>query len=63
MTRKVGIIGMGHVGSTIAYGLIVHGTFDDYVLIDTNEAKVKADTPFLLEKNIPITLSQVLLFD
>ncbi len=43
MSRKVGIIGMGHVGSTVAHGLIVQGAFDDYVLIDTNEQKVTAD--------------------
>ena len=43
MSRKVGIIGMGHVGSTVAHGLIAQGAFDDYVLIDTNEKKVTAD--------------------
>ena len=43
MSRKVGIIGMGHVGSTVAHGLIVQGAFDDYDLIDTNEQKVTAD--------------------
>lgn len=43
MTRKVGIIGMGHVGSTVAHGLIAQGSFDDYVLIDINETKVQAD--------------------
>lgn len=43
MARKVGIIGMGHVGSTTAHGLIAQGLFDDYVLIDTNETKVMAD--------------------
>ncbi|MGT2910746.1 L-lactate dehydrogenase [Streptococcus cameli] len=43
MVRKVGIIGMGHVGSTVAHGLIAQGTFDDYVLIDPNETKVMAD--------------------
>lgn len=44
MSRKVGIIGMGHVGSTIAHGLIVQGAFDDYILIDTDETKVQADS-------------------
>ena len=29
MSRKVGIIGMGHVGSTVAHGLIAQGAFDD----------------------------------
>lgn len=39
MARKVGIIGVGHVGSTVAHGLIAQGSFDDYVLIDKNEKK------------------------
>lgn len=43
MVRKVGIIGMGHVGSTLAHGLVAQGAFDDYVLIDTNEKKLLAD--------------------
>lgn len=43
MTRKIGIIGMGHVGSTVAHGLIAQGLFDEYVLIDTNTEKVEAD--------------------
>lgn len=43
MARKVGIIGLGHVGATVAHGLIAQGAFDDYVLIDTNEAKVAAE--------------------
>ena len=43
MSRKVAIIGMGNVGAAVAHGLIAQGAFDDYVLINTNEAKVKAD--------------------
>ena len=43
MSRKVAIIVMGNVGAAVAHGLIAQGAFDDYVLIDTNEAKVKAD--------------------
>lgn len=43
MTRKVGVIGMGNVGSTVAHDLIAKGLTDELVLIDTNEAKVKAD--------------------
>ena len=44
MARKVGIIGMGHVGSTVAHGLMVQGAFDDYVLIDIDERKLQADS-------------------
>lgn len=43
MSRKIAIIGMGNVGAAVAHGLIAQGAFDDYVLIDKNEAKVKAD--------------------
>lgn len=43
MTRKIGIIGMGHVGSTVAHALIAQGIGDDYVFIDTNVDKVNAD--------------------
>lgn len=40
---KIGIIGMGHVGSTLAYTLCLQGLADELVLIDTNEAKVQAE--------------------
>lgn len=40
---KIGVIGDGHVGSTVAHQLIATGLVDDLVLIDKNEAKVNAD--------------------
>lgn len=43
MTRKVAIIGCGHVGATVAHNLILNGRVDDLTLIDINEDKVKAD--------------------
>ncbi len=43
MSRKLGIIGIGHVGSTVAHQVVATGLADDLVLIDTNEAKVTAD--------------------
>ncbi|EQE01259.1 lactate/malate dehydrogenase, NAD binding domain protein, partial [Clostridioides difficile CD9] len=43
MTRKIGIIGMGHVGQAVAQQIITNGYTDDLVLIDQNEAKVGAD--------------------
>lgn len=43
MTRKVAVIGMGHVGSTVAHYIVANGFADDLVLIDTNEGKVNAD--------------------
>lgn len=41
-TRKVVIIGAGHVGSHVALGLIQSGEADDIVLIDTDERKAAA---------------------
>ena len=43
MTTKIGIIGDGHVGCTVAHELIISGLVDDLVMIDVNEGKVKAD--------------------
>ncbi|WP_283680091.1 L-lactate dehydrogenase [Lentilactobacillus sp. Marseille-Q4993] len=43
MTRKIGVIGMGSVGSTVAHYIVSSGSADDLVLIDTNEQKVIAD--------------------
>lgn len=40
---KIGIIGMGHVGATLAYTLCLQGLADSLVLIDTNDAKVEAE--------------------
>ena len=33
-TRKVGIIGLGHVGAHVAYSLAVQGIADELVLMD-----------------------------
>ena len=41
--RKVGIIGLGHVGATVAYTLFTHGVVDTMVLIDANEGKAVAE--------------------
>lgn len=43
MTRKIGIIGLGHVGATLAHSMVLKHTCDHLVLIDTNEKKVKSD--------------------
>lgn len=41
--RKIGIIGMGHVGATVAYTLFTHGIADELILIDKNDAKAAAE--------------------
>ena len=43
MSRKVAVVGMGHVGATVAHYLVSGGFTDDLALFDTNEAKVQAD--------------------
>lgn len=43
MSRKIAVIGMGHVGSTAAHYIVANGFADDLVLIDLNEDKVVAD--------------------
>lgn len=43
MTRKVGVIGQGHVGETLANNLLVTGTVDELVLVDTDEKKLNAN--------------------
>lgn len=43
MARKIAVIGMGNVGSTVAHYIVANGFADDLVLIDTNEDKVVAD--------------------
>ena len=43
MTRKVAVVGMGHVGATVAHYLVAGGFTDNLALYDTNEAKVNAD--------------------
>lgn len=42
-TRKVGIIGVGHVGAHTAYSLAIQGIADEIILVDTNEARVNSE--------------------
>ena len=41
-TRKVGIIGLGHVGAHVAYSLAVQGIADELMLVYSNEKKVES---------------------
>lgn len=43
MTRKVGIIGLGHVGAAVAHSLLAQGAVDEFVFIDSDKAKVTAE--------------------
>ena len=42
-TRKIGIIGLGHVGAHVAYSLAVQGIADQLVLVDQNTQKAKSE--------------------
>ena len=37
--RKIGIVGIGHVGSTVAHLIISQGLADELILVDKNTAK------------------------
>lgn len=41
--HKIGVIGLGHVGTTVAHILLMKGLVDELVLIDHNEKKVDAE--------------------
>ena len=41
LTRKIGIIGCGNVGMTVAYTLMFHGLCAEMVLIDVNRQKAE----------------------
>lgn len=47
--RKIGVIGLGHVGATVAYTIVTKGLADELVLIDTNQAKCTAEYYDLLD--------------
>ncbi len=42
-TRKVGILGLGHVGAHCAYSLILQGIVDELVLVDRQEKKLVSE--------------------
>ena len=41
--RKIGIIGLGHVGVTLLHDLVASRLVDEFVLIDPDEKKLEAD--------------------
>ncbi len=42
-TRKVGIIGIGHVGAHVAYSLAIQGIASELVLVDEKQAKLASE--------------------
>ncbi|WP_294976167.1 L-lactate dehydrogenase [uncultured Leuconostoc sp.] len=41
--RKIGVVGIGHVGATVAHIIIAQGLADELVVVDKNSDKVAAD--------------------
>ena len=48
-TRKVAIIGVGHVGAHCGYALILSGLVDELVLVDSNQQKAISERQDLLD--------------
>ena len=42
-TRKIGVVGQGHVGAHVANSLLMQGIADELYLCDVNEAKVTSE--------------------
>ncbi|MGX7246037.1 L-lactate dehydrogenase [Enterococcus quebecensis] len=53
--RKVGIIGLGHVGATLAYTLVIEGLVDELVLIDKEEKIAVSEEYDLLDAEVYMT--------
>ncbi len=47
--RKVGIIGIGHVGAHVAFSLVTQGIVDELVLVDINKQKAISERQDLLD--------------
>ncbi len=47
--RKVGIIGVGHVGAHVAFSLVTQGLVDELVLVDINKQKAISERQDLLD--------------
>ncbi len=47
--RKVGIVGVGHVGAHTAYSIAMQGSADEIVLVDINDARLTSEHQDLLD--------------
>lgn len=52
MNKKVGIIGIGHVGAHCAYALAIQGIVNEIVLIDIDEKKVIGECQDLIDSSM-----------
>ncbi|MDR3259191.1 MAG: L-lactate dehydrogenase [Fusobacteriaceae bacterium] len=51
-TRKIGIIGAGHVGSHCAFSMLLQGTCDEIVLVDVDKAKAVSQAADCMDTGI-----------
>src|SRR5688500_6000319 len=49
--ERIAIIGVGHVGSTTAFALMLRGLFREIVLVDTNVDLAEAEAADLMDAN------------
>lgn len=50
--RKIGIIGMGHVGAHCAYNLAIQGIADELILVDHNHDKLVSECQDLMDSGM-----------
>ena len=61
MTRKVGVIGTGHVGAHVMFAMAAYGVCDELVVTDINQQKAESeaqdifDTISLLPKRVRVS--------
>ena len=55
-TRKIGVVGQGHVGAHVANSLLMQGIADELYLCDINEAKVTSEVQDLRDS---LSLSRI----
>lgn len=53
--RKIGIIGLGHVGATLAYTVVSENLVDELILIDNNETLAISEEYDLLDAGVFLT--------
>lgn len=50
--RKIGIIGLGHVGAHCAYSLAIQGVADELILVDKNHEKLVSECQDLMDSGL-----------
>lgn len=61
MVSKVGIIGLGNVGSAVALALVLRGSVSELVLVDKNDKKARAEQYDLIDQQALLTTNTKIL--